>query len=242
MSRPLEDVREQLLRAGISPRYANRYVRELREHLADLTEQGLASGLEPEKAGEHAWAVLGHDASLTQAIIDKGAPRSFAARVPWVVLVALPVTLLIAVIVANAFWTMHLLRPVHGVRSAQVLEGYRGLLSIISFTVSYLVAALLTVGCLAVALRQRLDSAWLWVGLFLISVVSGFFGFHEHVLVPEGGGQGVPMYSVAAIVYLHGHASLAATLGVALLHAGVLFAMAAAAYRASRPHLKPGQA
>lgn len=234
MSRPLEDVREQLLRAGISPRYANRYVRELREHLADLTDQGLASGLDSEKAGERALAVLGHDASLTQAVIDKGAPRSLAARVPWVVLVALPMMLLIAVIVANAFWTMHLLRPVHGVWSAQVLEDHRGLLSIVSFIVSYLIAALLAVGCLAVALRQRLASGWLWVGLLLISAFSGFFGFHEHVIAAEGGGQGVTMYSVAAIVYLHGHVSLAATLGVALLHAGVLFAMAAAAYRALR--------
>ncbi|HEX4051801.1 MAG TPA: hypothetical protein VHY19_13070 [Steroidobacteraceae bacterium] len=241
MLRPLEDVREQLLRAGISPRYANRYVRELGEHLADLTDQALASGLDADAAGERARAMLGGDALMARAVIDNGAPRSFAARAPWVVLVALPALLLMAAILANVFWTMHLLRPVHGLTPAQILDGYRGLLSVMSFVVSYLVAALLAVGCLAVALRQRLASGWLWVGLILISLLSGILGFHRHVTAPYGGRPGGPMYSVAAIVYLHGRASLAATLGVALLHAGVLFAMAATAYRVLRTHLIPGQ-
>lgn len=39
MPLPFEAVRERLLRAGVTPRYANRYVTELREHLADLTER-----------------------------------------------------------------------------------------------------------------------------------------------------------------------------------------------------------
>jgi hypothetical protein len=242
MPRPLEDFREQLLRAGISPGYAKRYVRELREHLADLTDRELASGLDAEEAGERAMAILGRDAVLARAVIDQGAPRSFAARAPWAVLVALPVMLLMAVIVANAFWTMHLLRPVDGMGPAQMVEAYRGLLSVMSFVVSYLVAGLLAVGCLAVALRQRLDSGWLWVGLILISMLSGILGFHQHVIAPQGGRQGGAMYSVAAIVYLHGRASLAATFGVALLHAGMLLAIAATAYRVLRTHPIPGQA
>ncbi len=239
MPRPLEQVREQLLRAGVSPRYANRYVRELREHLADLTEQELACGRGAEEAAERAREILGHDALLTRTAIDNRAPSSLAARAPWAMLVALPVMLLIAVIVANAFWTMHLLLPGHEARFAQRTEDYRGLLSIVSFVVSYLLAALLAVGCVAVALRQRLASGWLWVGLLLISTVSGFFGFHQHVIAPDGGHGGGMMYSVAAIVYLHGRASMAATLGVALLHAGVLFAMAAMAYRILRTHPIP---
>jgi hypothetical protein len=36
MHQPFESVRELLLRAGIAPRHARRYVTELREHLADL--------------------------------------------------------------------------------------------------------------------------------------------------------------------------------------------------------------
>jgi hypothetical protein len=242
MPRPLEDVREQLLRAGISPRYARRYVREMREHLTDLTERELASGLGAEEAGERAMAILGGDAVLTKTVIDRGAPRSFAARAPWATLAVLPVMLLMAVIVANAFLTMHLLHAVRGSRPLQVPESYRELFSIMSFVVSYLVAALLAVGCLAVALRQRLASGWLWVGLIVLSVVSGILGFHQHVIAPEGGPHGVTQYSVAAIVYLHGRASLAATVGVALVHAGVLFAMAATAYRALRTRLIPGQA
>lgn len=48
--------------------------------------------------------------------------------------------------------------------------------------------------------------------------------------------KGVPR-SLAAVVYLHGRANLAATAGSWALHAGVLFAIAATAYHALRVRL-----
>lgn len=60
-----------------------------------------------------------------------------------------------------------------------------------------------------------------------------------HVIPPQGGHKGGTIYSLAAVVYLHGRADLAATLGVWALHAAVLFAIAATAYYALRVRLMP---
>jgi hypothetical protein len=178
---PFESVREALLRAGIAPRHANRYVIELREHLADLTARERACGLDAKQSVDRARALLGSDAELAQAMIDKGAPRSAAARAPLAVFAVLPVLLLVAVIWATALLMMHLLAPVSGLAPADMPEGYAWLIAAVSFIMCYLVGPLLAAGSVAVALRQRLTSRWVWIGLLLIASVSGPFGFHMHV-------------------------------------------------------------
>jgi hypothetical protein len=81
-------------------------------------------------------------------------------------------------------------------------------------------------------LRQRLSSAWVWVGLALIALLSGPFGFHMNFIPLEGGGRGGPSFSMIGVVYQHGRLDGAATLGLAALRAVILFAAAAIAYRA----------
>ncbi len=51
-------LRERLLRAGISPGHASRYVTELREHLADLVAQERTSGLDARQAEANARALV----------------------------------------------------------------------------------------------------------------------------------------------------------------------------------------
>jgi hypothetical protein len=132
---------------------------------------------------------------------------------------------------------MHLLWPVRGLTPAEMPESYRALLALGSFVARYLVGLLLATGCIAVALRQRLASGWMWVGLSLIAVLTGIIGVYTHVIPPEGGHEGGAVYSLAALVYLHGRVDLAATLGAWGLHAAVLFGIAAIAYRALRVRL-----
>ncbi len=108
--RPIfKSVREQLLSAGIAPRHANRYVTELREHLADLAAWERASGLDAQQAEERALALLGNDRQLAQAMIDKGAARSLAARAPWSVFAVLPVVLFLLLMLVTGFSMLRLL-------------------------------------------------------------------------------------------------------------------------------------
>jgi hypothetical protein len=237
MPQPFETVREQLLRAGVAPRSARRYVTELREHLADLIERERATGLSVAQATSRALALMGTDADLARAMLDRGAPRSLATRAPWAMFAILPVALLAAVLGTAAFSMMHLLWPMRGLAPSQMPASYHALVELVSFLVTYLLGALLAAGCIAVAVRQRLASGWIWVGLGLIALLSGLLGFHVHVIPPQGGHRGGTIYSLAAIVYLHGRANLAATLGAWVLHAAVLFAIAATAYHTFRIRL-----
>ena len=69
MSKPFENVREQLLKAGIAAGHVNRYVVELREHLADLTSRERANGAGD--AAARARTIMGSDAQLVQAPEDR---------------------------------------------------------------------------------------------------------------------------------------------------------------------------
>jgi hypothetical protein len=231
---PFETVREQLLRAGIAPRHANRYVTELREHLADLTERDITGGADATQATARAISAIGNDRQLAQAMIDKRPPRSWAARAPWAVFTIVPVLVLAAVICGTAASMMHLLSPVQGLALSQMPESYRAFIKVVGFSVNFLVTPLLAAGCLVVALRQRLQSRWFWLGLALIAAFSGIFGFHTHAIPAPDGHEAGARFSVAGIVYLHGRANLAATVAPAALRAIVLFAMTAVAYRSLR--------
>jgi len=237
MPLPFEAVREQLLRAGVSPRYASRYVTELREHLADMIERERASGLSVEQATERALTLIGTDSDLARATIERGAPRSLAARAPWATFVILPVVLWMAVLVVVIVSMLHFLWPVRGLAPSEMPESYRALIAVGSFISRYLVGALLAAGCIAIAVRQRLASSWIWLGLGLIALLTGILGFHVHVIPPQDGHKGGTVYSLAALVYAHGSVNLAETLGAWALRAAVLFALAATAYRIVRGRL-----
>jgi hypothetical protein len=241
MPLPFETVREQLLRAGVTPRYASRYVTELREHLADLIERERASGLGVGQATERSLLLMGTDADLATATIEKGAPRSLAVRAPWVMFVLLPIVLWIAVLAVDIVSMMHLLWPLRGLTPSEMPETYRVLIALGSFIARYLVGLILAAGCIAIAVRQRLTSGWMWVGLGLIALLTGILGVHMHAIPPQGGQKGGTVYSMLAVVYLHGQVNLAATLCAWALHAVALLALAAGAYHALRVRLMPLQ-
>lgn len=239
MPQPFESVREQLLRAGIAPHLARRYVVELREHLADVTARERGAGLDPAAAGLRARTLLGTDAQLAQAMIDS-TPRSLAARAPWAVFAIVPVLMLLAVVWAVATAMMHLLAPVHSSWPGGVPNTYNNLITTVSFVASYLLGPAIAGGCIALAVRQRLSSRWVWTGLVLIALFSAALGFHMNILPPRGGHPGGAMFSVIPGVIVAGRVNAAATLGVIALRAAVLFAIAALAYRALRSRLLSG--
>ncbi|WP_051960401.1 permease prefix domain 1-containing protein [Devosia riboflavina] len=84
------DLLEDLLRAGISPRRANRYVRELSDHHADLIEHLEAQGLSHQEAEQSATQRLGSHDTLLLPMLADARFRSMASRWPAVVYLVLP--------------------------------------------------------------------------------------------------------------------------------------------------------
>jgi hypothetical protein len=229
VSLPLENVRDQLLRAGIPPRFAGRYVIELREHLADLTERERKAGLDATAASERARELLGTDTQLTQAMIET-APRTLAARAPWAVFALLPLVTLLAIIAAVVASMFRLLEPVQPAWPGGIPNTYVGIIAAASFVTSYLLGPAIAAVCIFIALRQRRSSLWVWIGVGLVAVVSNLFGFHMNVHPPFGGHPGGASFSVVPAVYVDGHVSAAATLSLAAMRATVLFAIAACTF------------
>lgn len=231
MQPPFDDLREQLLRAGIAPRHVRRYVAELREHLSDLTARERSTGVDPQTAAERARALLGTGSQLAQAMIDR-TPRSLTARAPWAVLAMFPVFLLLCVHWGTALSLMQVLAPVRGLAPASMPGSYLGLISTVSFIATYLIGPIFLSGCVAIALRQRLSSRWVALGLAFVAVFSAVFGFHMHEIPATAERQAGAVFTMVDFVYLQGRVSVLGTLGMALLRASVLFALSIAAYRA----------
>jgi hypothetical protein len=227
VSLPLENVRDQLLRAGVPPRCAGRYVIELREHLADLTERERNAGLDAAAASERARELLGTDTQLTQAMIET-APRTLAARAPWAVFALLPLAAVVAVVLAIDESMIRLLNPsVEASWPGGVPNTYVGIIAAAGFVTGYLLGPAIATACIFIALRQRLSSPWVWIGLGVIALASNLFGFHMNVIPPLGANPGGTTFSALPIVRVDGHVSAAATLSLVAMSATVLFTIAA---------------
>jgi hypothetical protein len=233
MPLPLESVREKLLRGGIAPRQAHRYVVELREHLADLTERERRAGLDGKAASERARELLGSDDQLVRAMLDK-TPRSLTARAPWAVFTLLPAVALLVAIFTIDVSMMRLLGPAYPPAPGGVPNPYNGLIAAVSFTTSYLLGPAFAALCIALALRQRLSSRWVWAGLALIAVLSELFGFHVHILPAVGGHPPGTAFGTLPIVFVNGRVSAAASLSPVAVRAAILFTIAACAFGALR--------
>jgi hypothetical protein len=233
VSLPLENVRDQLLRAGVAPRFARRYVTELREHLADLTERERNAGLDAAAASDRARELLGTDTQLAQAMIET-TPRTLAARAPWAVFTLLPFVTLLAFIVAIVAFMFRLLEPVQPAWPGGVPNTHVGVIAAASFITGYLLGPAIAAVCIFVSLRQRLSSLWVWVGVGLVAITSSLFGFCVNVHPPFGGDPGGATFSVVRAVFVGGHFSVTATLSVAALRAAILITIAAFAYRCVR--------
>ncbi len=176
MPKPLRELRERLLRAGVAPRHARRYLRELAEHLADLTAEEIAAGRAGAEAENVAFARLGNIDELADAIIRQGQFRSWASRAPWLTfgagsLAALAGAYLIACGVLLCGWKLFM-------PTAETPFGYAPPHAFAKFYFaadkSWYYGAPVVVGLVIaiVAIRQRLKSLWPAIGLALIAYMA----------------------------------------------------------------------
>jgi hypothetical protein len=235
---PLETVHEQLLHAGITPRHARRYVMELRDHLTDLISRERTAGLDVQEAEVKARHLLGSDAQLVHAMIEGGAPRSLAAKAPWAVFGVLPPFVLIVTALLLGKWSYTFLFPYQQLSVSDIPESVRTISMASSFIGSFLIGPTLAAICVVIALRQRLSSRWVWVGLAMIALVCGPFGAHVQFPTAESGASGGIRGSVLQAVFENDQINAAATLTLMAVRTIVLFAVSALAYRVLRQRVE----
>ncbi len=98
MSDRLETMREDLLKAGLSPAHVHRYLRELTEHRDDIITHLIAEGTQPHAAQTEADSRLGSNEALLLPMLANRRFRSLASRWPALVYLGIPVFCQFAVV------------------------------------------------------------------------------------------------------------------------------------------------
>jgi hypothetical protein len=234
----LRNVRERLLREGVAPRHVKRYVMELRDHLADLVERECNAGLARPAAEAKARAILGTESQLVQAMLDRGAPRSVAARAPWLAFGIVPILLLLALMVLLGAASFGWFAPYQDSPSAELPTSIRWLGLVVTAVGSYGIGPLLALGCVIIAVRQRLASRWVWVGLALVALVSGPIGIHIDFLSAVDGATGGIRGALTHTVQNGGRLDPGATAVLIAARTLGLLVFSALAYRVLRQRIE----
>jgi hypothetical protein len=173
--RRFEELRERLLRAGVAPRHARRFVRELSEHYEDALQAELAKGAE-RGAAEHAARLrLGTEDALVQSMLAQPELRSRGARFPALVFGVGPL-LLWSVVLLTTFCGLRLLPvPPAPSPSAELLGTAALALCLLYFRI---LPVLLGVLVLTAAAQRRLRAYWPLAGAALIDLLAGTVSVH----------------------------------------------------------------
>jgi hypothetical protein len=184
MSKPFNELRERLLRAGVAPRHIQRYRNELADHFNDLRAEEEQAGRTPADAESAAFARLGSMDELAQAMIAKPefqSPfHSFCVRAPWAAFGLAPILLLIAAyilasVILSVGWTIFLPQsetPFVPVQGFAIL--YFGVGRMLYFWAPVLIGWAIAF----VAFRERLKSIWPAAGLVLIACIGASAQVH----------------------------------------------------------------
>ena len=181
MPRPINQLRERLLRAGVAPRHVRRYLAELSDHLADLRTEEQQAGLDPAAAESAALSRLGSVDDLAQAMTGQPPFRAWCARAPWAFfgfapLLTLAAAWFVALFILWSGWQLFLHgSPTPFVRTHGGLpEIYFGLGRMIYYWSPVLIGWAVAF----VAARQRLRPGWPTLGLALIALAGAASRVH----------------------------------------------------------------
>jgi len=200
---PLDMLKERLVRAGVRPSSASRYVAELRDHLDDLAAEEMAAGLDPVAARRRALARLGGVDDLAATMIADRRFQSRAATIPWAVFLLVPVLIQLAAVAATAFLLAAFTSPgaVPPWFGAAAMAARNAPGSVVPVLTAWAIAA--------IALRQRCRPAWSLLGIGTVACLGAML--HLAVTVPAAGRPG----AIAVGVALPAAAHLLALLGLA---------------------------
>jgi hypothetical protein len=224
MEKQFRELRERLLRAGVAPRHVRRYVTELNDHLSDLIAEEKRAGRSPDEAQAAALVRLGRTEDLARTMVERPGVKSWSARAPWAVLglgsvAALGCAWTAALWILWSGWNWFLAGATtpFGVRTHGFVVYYFGLGRSLYYWAPFLVGW----GLVVLAGRQRLKAAWPVLTLAVLALVEA--PAMVKVSRPDMSRPGhVSMSLLAGLENLG--------VGVALMHAAVLFGLTAAPY------------
>jgi hypothetical protein len=206
MPKPFHELREQLLRAGVAPRHVRRYLAELADHFADLRAEEDRPGRSPADAEAAATARLGSMDNLAKAMIEQRQFQSWCARAPWAMFSIAPALILaaawaVALFILWSGWNIFL----PGAATPFGTGHYRlfDLANLYFQTgkeIYFFAPVLVSWGMVALAIRQRMKTRWLAVGMLLVALAAGTAHVFAGRTAVPGGVAHVSMGFTVALV------------------------------------------
>ncbi|MEL4073319.1 hypothetical protein WKW50_24635 [Ochrobactrum sp. GPK 3] len=165
MPKLFDCLHEQLLRAGVTPRYVKRFVLELTQHFEDSRDELEQAGYDRWQAQIMAMNRLGRMEDLAQSMISQQRLRSWTSRAPFATLV---LGSLFALISGTAAAILLVIFSIQSISPEWIPE--------ITSSINIFCNVLLPLSCAGavavIAIRQRLDRFWPIVGLVVLALAN----------------------------------------------------------------------
>jgi hypothetical protein len=219
VSKPFNELREQLLGAGVAPRHVRRYLNELSDHLGDLRAEEERAGRSRVEADAAAMARLGGMNELAKAMIEQRQFQAWSARAPWAVFGLGPLCLLagawfIALFILWTGWQIFL--PQASTPFVGLIDGwailYFGMGRLLYFGAPIFIGWFMGL----VAGRQRMNALWPIVGVAAIALLSALAQVHANRPAVPGGLRHVSL----------GFAGISSDIPATVFHCVVIVALA----------------
>lgn len=183
MSKPFDNLKEQLLRAGVSPRHVHRYLREVTEHFQDLVVEIEREGHARQEAEAMAMVRMGRVDDLARAMIDQRCLQSWNRRAPWATLMLAP-CLVFAGIVAVSVVLLSMTGQ--ALKATALFPWFPGIAGMVTGFSNFILPIMCGWGIAAIAIRQRLQPAWPVIGLAAMALLGSMTQLN--VVMPSGPG------------------------------------------------------
>lgn len=177
----LQDLRDDLLRAGLSPRHVERYLQELSEHRADIAEHLSKIGVSPETALRQAEQRLGDREALLLPMLADRRFLSRAVRWPAIFYIVLPLAVQVALIAGGVI--MLSFAASTGLRPA--IADLGGGMAVLLLTAPVLIAWL----TLFASRRRRMSVRWPVLGALAGAAFAAALQLEVVVPTPGAAGQ-----------------------------------------------------
>jgi hypothetical protein len=236
MAKPLDELRERLLRAGVAPRHVRRYLTELTEHLADLKAEEERTGRSRAEAEMAALARLGSMDELAAAMTGERRLQSWSARAPWAMFGLAPIAALaaawfIALFILWSGWHMFLPEAETPFRGGP-LYGFENIYFQFGRMIYFYSPFFIGWSIGLIAARQRLAAIWPGIALALIAFFAGTAQVHASRTAVQNG--------VGHISMGFGFGASGQGLSDGLVHIAVILSVTALPYLIWRWHSARG--
>lgn len=196
-SPPFESLRRALLREGVPPRYARRYIAELLDHYHMLVKDNQTAGLLPEEASFRAHRELGNEVTLLRSVVDRRRVFVCSRGRPEILFIFLPIPMLYAA-KALILLLCILIGMLLNWFAAALPDSMHGLRAMSHLCLDYAAPFIAALLCCGLAYQRGYRPAWALFASVLIGVCAGCvqFEMQQPMLQVAGLRAGIGVFSL----------------------------------------------